>query len=478
MTDLRLISPLCRARLPAVLLAAWLIADAFARPGLAQAQPAQAAQAASAPVAVASAPAQAAPAPAAAQAADYIVAVVNTEPITDSEVRERVMRAEREARTRNVPPPPLAELRKAALENLIAEQTQLQYAREQGLKVSDEALQQAELAVARQNNLPSIEELERRVQAEGIPLKVFRDDLRNQVLLVQLRDRDLGPKVEVSDAEVDAYIREQTGARADQPLLNLAMILVAVPEHTVAEENERLQARAQEVARRARGGEDFAKLAAEFSDANGHGADGGVLGLRPADRYPALFVQSTRNAHVGEVVGPVKSGAGYHILKVLERKRNDQLEDLKIPQTRARHILLKIGPSQSERVARDRLADFKRRIQSGQAQFGDLARENSQDPGSAADGGELGWANPGQFVPEFQRAMDNLDPGAISDPVTTRYGVHLIQVEERREKVLAPDEQRQLARNVLREKKTQEAFDTWASDVRGRAYIEYRDPPS
>ncbi|MDR0276004.1 MAG: peptidylprolyl isomerase [Burkholderiaceae bacterium] len=438
------------------------------------------APAALAPAALAPVPAPTASAPAArvgAGPADHIVAVVNTEPVTNSEVRERVARAQRDARARNLPEPVTGELRKAALEYLIAERAQLQYARQQGLKVSDEALAQAELAVARQNGLSSAEELERRVQAEGIALKAFRDDMRKQVLLAQLREREIEPKIQVSNAEVDSFIREQTGAPASEPLLNLAMILVAVPEHAAPGETERLQARAQEVARRAKTGEDFAKLAAEYSDANRRGADGGVLGLRPADQYPELFVQSVRGLRVGEVVGPIQSGAGYHVLKVLERKQNDQLAEVKIPQTQARHILLKIGPAQSESVARQRLADFKRRILSGQATFGDLARENSQDAGSAEDGGELGWASPGQFVPEFEQAMNNLDPGQISDPIPTRYGIHLIQVEGRRAKVLTPDEQRQLARNMLREKKAQEAFDTWAKEVRGGAYIEYRDPP-
>ena len=426
---------------------------------------------------LAAAGAHAAPAAPASQPADYIVAVVNTEPITNIEVRERMARAQRDARTRNLPEPALEPLRKAALEHLIAERAQLQYARSQGMKVSDEALAQAELAVARQNDLPSAEELERRVQAEGIPIKTFRDDIRNQVLLAQLREREIEPKIQITDAEVDRFIREQTGASVGQPLINLAMILVAVPENAAPEEAQRLQARAQEVARRAKAGEDFAKLAAETSDANRHGADGGELGLRPQDQYPELFVQGTRGLRVGGVAGPLQSGAGYHILKVLERKQNDQLAEVKIPQTHVRHILLRISPAQSESVARLRLADFKRRILSGQATFGDLARENSQDIGSAPDGGDLGWATPGQFVPEFEQAINNLDTGQISDPVTTRFGVHLIQVEDRQAKVLTSDEQRQMARNMLREKKAQEAFDTWAKEVRGRAYVEYRDPP-
>ncbi|HNO43343.1 MAG TPA: peptidylprolyl isomerase, partial [Ottowia sp.] len=308
------------------------------------------------------------------------------------------------------------------------------------------------------------------------PVKDFQDDVRNQVLLARLREREIEPRLRVTDAEVEAFIREQTGVNPAAVDLNLAMILVAVPEGSSATELARLQARADEVARRARAGEDFAALALEFSDANNRGRDGGVLGLRPSERYPDLFVRSVQRARVGDIVGPVKSEAGWHVLKLLERKQNKELPEVRIPQTHVQHILLRTGPAQSEQVARQRLADYKRRIQAGQASFEQLAREHSQDA-SATDGGDLGWAPPGQFVPEFEQAMNNLDPGQISDPVTTRFGVHLIRVEGRREQVLGAAEQRQLARNVLREKKAEEAFETWAREVRGRAYVELREPP-
>ncbi|HRN76468.1 peptidylprolyl isomerase [Ottowia sp.] len=444
-------------------------------------KPAPEAAPAAAPAATASAAAPvSAPAPkpvsSAPREADFIVAVVNTEPLTNHEVRARMARAQRQLAERSMSAPPSDQLRKEMLERLIAERAQLQYAREIGLKVDEAALAQAELAIARQNQLDSIEELHRRVQQEGLTVAEFRADVRNQVLLARLREREIEPKLKVTDAEVEAYIREQTGARTGTVDLNLAMILVAVPEDSSAADTARLQARAAEVVRRARAGEDFAQLALEFSDANNRGRDGGVLGLRAADRYPELFVQSTERARVGEIVGPVRSAAGFHVLKVLERKQNKELPEVRIPQTRARHILLRVGPTQGEQVARDRAADFKRRIQAGQASFEELARQYSQDD-SAQDGGDLGWANPGQFTPEFERAMNSLDVRQVSDPVVTRFGVHLIRVDDRREQVLTDAEQRLLARNMLRERKAQEAFETWAQEVRGRAYVEYRDPP-
>lgn len=439
----------------------------------------QPATAAMAPKATASAAAPAdrpAPASASAREADYIVAVVNTEPITNNEVRARAARAEREMTARGMVPPPAATLRNEMLERLIGERAQLQYAREIGLKVDGATLEQAELSIARQNRLGSVEDLHRRVEAEGISVKDFQDDVRNQVLLARLREREIEPKLRVTDTEVDAFIREQTGASTGTPEINLAMILVAVPDGSGADELARLKARADDVARRARAGEDFAKLAQEFSDANNRGRDGGVLGLRPLDRYPDLFVRSTQGAPVGGIVGPVKSDAGFHVLKVIERKVNRDLPEVRIPIAQVRQIVLRIGPTQSAQVARDRLADFKRRIQSRQASFGELAREFSQDP-SAREGGDLGWVPPGQFVPEIERVVGNLDPGQISDPVASGDGVYLMQVEGRREQVLTSDQQRQMARNMLREKKAEEAFDTWAREVRGRAYIEYREPP-
>ena len=300
--------------------------------------------------------------------------------------------------------------------------------------------------------------------------------MRNQVLLSRLREREIEPRIRVSDADVDAYIREQTGARTAVPELNLAMILVEVPEHASADDVARLQKRADEAAEKARAGEDFAKLAAEYSDANNRGRDGGVLGLHPLDKYPELFVKSTQGAPVGGIVGPVRSPAGFHVLKVLERKVNRELPEVKIPLTHVRGITLKVGPAQSLQVARERLADFKRRIQSGQASFSQLARQYSQDD-TAADGGDLGWVTPGQFAPELDQVVGNLDAGQISDPIVTGNTVHLLQVEGRREQVLTSAQQRQMARNMLREKKATEAFDTWAKEVRGRAYVEMREPP-
>ncbi|MGH6626670.1 MAG: peptidylprolyl isomerase [Burkholderiaceae bacterium] len=406
--------------------------------------------------------------------ADYIVAVVNSEPITNNEVRSRLVRVEQQLTQQGAALPSREELTRQVLERLISEKAQLQLARESGIRVEEGTVDQAEQSVARQNQM-EVTELRRKLAAEGTPLSQFREELRNQVLLQRLRERELEPRVKVSDLDVDQFIREQQG-RTDLATLeiNLGHVLVLVPESASAAQITTLQARAQRVAERARAGEDFAALAREFSDA-AEGRHGGQLGLRNAQRYPELFVESTLNLRVGDIVGPLRSAAGFHVLKVLE-KQQAGLPGVTVTQSHARHILLRLGPQLSESAAIQRLADFKRRLQAGRADFAALARENSQD-GSARDGGDLGWVNPGQFVPEFEEVMNGLSPGQVSEPLVSRFGVHLIQLLERRTATLSQREQRDLARNLVREKKLDEAYTTWAQEVRGRAYVEFREAP-
>lgn len=411
---------------------------------------------------------------AATRQADYIVAVVNSEPITNNEVRARMVRMEQQMAQQGAPMPPKNELARALLERMIVERAQLQLAKELGLQVSESAVDDAVLNVAKQNQL-SVEELRRRMTAEGLVFAQFRTDLRNELLLNRLRDRELEPKAKVSEQEIDEYLREQTGASsAAVQEINLAQILVAVPENASAEQVSALQARAQAAADRARNGTDFTVLVKEFSAATGGSADG-QMGLRPAERYPQLFVDATQNVAVGGVAGPIRSGAGFHILKVIEKKRAG-MPGSTVTQTRARHILLRPSAQLTEAAAVAQLQDFKRRIASGQADFAALAREHSQD-GSGKDGGELGWAAQGQFVPEFEERMNTLATGQVGDPVVSRFGIHLIQVLERRTTVLSPKEQREAVRAQLREKKLEEGYSAWAQELRGRAYVEYREAP-
>ncbi|MHB1249114.1 MAG: peptidylprolyl isomerase [Polaromonas sp.] len=412
------------------------------------------------------------------QPADFIVAVVNSEPITNSEVRIKLIRTEQQMLQQGAALPTRGELVRQILERLINDKVQLQLARESGVRVDDNAVEAGIQAVASQNQL-SLEELRRRLKADGIDYNQFRSELRDELLVTRLRQREIEPRVKVTEQDIDQFLRAQDGpagpgSEQSSLALNLAEILVAVPENATNEQVSALQAKARQVVERARAGADFATLVNEFPSSSARG-NGGQMGLRSADRYPTLFVEATQNLPVGALAGPLRSGAGFHILKVIEKKQAG-MPGLIITQTHARHILLRLTPQLNEAAAVAKLADFKKRILAGQADFAALARENSED-GSAREGGDLGWTNPGTFVPEFETVMNSLGPNAISDPLVSRFGVHLIQVLERRETRISERERREMARNVLREKKLEEAYVLWAQEVRGRAYVEYREPP-
>ncbi len=410
-----------------------------------------------------------------ARSADFIVAVVNSEPITNNEVQALKARLEKE-----LPPgaklPEGQSLDKQALDQLIIEKAQLQVARENGIRIEENEIELTLQNIARQNQLTK-EQLFQRLGQEGLTLAAFREQVRTQLVINRLREREVENRSRISDADVEKEIQARQLNNQGSALamdLNLAMILIAVPENSSPTEIAALQARAQQVSQRAKSGENFANLATSFSQAADKGANGGEMGLRSADRYPTLFVQSVATLKKGDVSDPIRSGAGFHILKVLEKKQSD-MSGTTIVQTRARHILLRLSNDMTESAARNRLLSFKQRIQAG-TDFAELARQFSQD-GSAASGGDLGWAAPGQFVPEFEEVMAQLRPGQISEPLVSRFGVHLIQVMERRDAPVTLREQREIVRNQLREKKIEELYTTWLEELRGRAYIELRDPP-
>lgn len=415
--------------------------------------------------------------PAVIRQVDFIVAVVNSEPITNQEVQSLSQRLAREAagQGRQVS---ATELKRLALEQLINEKAQLQQARESGIKIDNEAVEQAELGMANNNQI-SREELHKRLQEEGLSVSQYRAQLSTQLMLARIREREVDARIRISDIEVEQFLQERLKAQAAQASqmpaqLNLAMILIAVPENSTEAETQSLAERARQIAQRARSGEDFAVLAKANSQASDLGANGGVLGLRPVDRFPELFVDATRQLAVGVVSEPVRSGAGFHILKVLERRQAPAT--LVITQTRARHILLRPSAQLSQEQALVRLSAVRQDILSGKADFAAVAARLSQD-GSAEQGGDLGWASPGMFVPEFEQVMNRLRPGQLAEPLVSRFGVHLIEVTDRRNVAMSDAEQRDMARSALREKKLEESYNSWVEDVRARAYVELRDPP-
>lgn len=413
-------------------------------------------------------------APAAARTADFIVALVNSEPVTNSEIRRRVQRVTQQLAQRGGPQPTREQLIAEVMELVITERAQMQHAADVGVRVGDAELDDAERAVAAQNQLSREEFRRRLVQDAGTDVVQFRAELRRELTLQRLQEREVISKVTVSEADIDNHLRDQRPANNPNALeLNLGHVLVAVPEGASEAQVQALQAKADEAARRARGGEDIAQLAREMSDAPER-TRGGTFGMRPAGRLPELFVNGVRNLPVGGVAGPLRSPAGFHVLKVIEKRTAGV--DASVTQTRARHILLRPSSQLSQAQAIERLNGWRQQIAAGQARFEDLAREHSAD-GSAAGGGELGWASPGQFVPEFEQAMDALRPGEVSPPVVSRFGVHLIRVEERRQQALSQRDQREAVRNIVREKKAAEALELWARDIRARAYVEIREEP-
>ncbi len=402
---------------------------------------------------------------------DYIAVIVNQEAVTAGELERRIERAQAEA-GRGARLPPEDELRRLALDALIDERVMITMARESGMRVEDDEVDRAVQNIAAQNQI-SMATLRTRLRAEGMDYARFRANVRDQIMIERLREREVYGRIRISDEEVDAFLEDQRAKASVDAETNIAQILVTVPEDADAATVAARRAVAELALARVQKGEAFEAVAREVSE-DGNRATGGVIGLRPASRLPDLFVEATRALKPGEVTpAPVRSGAGFHVLKLLERK---EAVLGRITQTRARHVLLRTSPQLSAELAARRLADYRRQIEDGSKTFEEIARQFSED-GSAAAGGELGWASPGVMVPEFEQAMNALPVNGLSAPVVSRFGVHLIQVLERREQVLEVKQLREQARNVLREQRFEQAYLDWTKELRSRAYVEYREPP-
>ena len=401
---------------------------------------------------------------------DYIVAVVDSVPITNHDVRLKAQTLQRDAQRtgKSMAEVPL----KQALERLIAEKASLELAREMGIQVDEAAVDQAELTLASQQNM-SVSVLRERARAEGSSPERLRRELRDQITIQRLAERNVPARIQITDADIEAEVQARLQASGNlNPDVELAHILIAVPDNASPEQVNALRQRAEQALERLRQGADFAAMAQQMSN----GAErerGGLMGLKPLDRYPTLFVDAVRPLTVGQFAPLVRSGAGFHILRVVQRRASAVAT---VTETRVRHILLRPGGQLSLVQARAQLAEYRRAIEAQRADFAALAREHSQDA-TAAQGGDLGWVTPGVFVPEFEEVMNGLQPGQLSDPLVSRFGVHLIEVLERRESPIGERDLRELVRSQLRARKYPEIFEAWSQEVRGRAYVEYRDPP-
>lgn len=398
--------------------------------------------------------AQTAPAP----GRDFIVAVVDAVPITNHEVNTRVTQMRQQLTQQGRPVPTTASLLRDALERLINEKAQLQYAKDTGVVIDDTALEQA---AARMAEDPKTINARQRLE------------LHDQLTLQRLAERNVPARIKINESDIEQAMQERRNATVNtNPTIELGHIFIAVPESASEAQVAELQAKAQSALARIKRGDSFGSVAKEVSQ-SAERDNGGLMGARPADRYPTLFLEATQALAVGEVSAVVRSGAGFHILKLVSKRGADTMT---ITETRARHILLRPGGQLSQVAARAQLASYKRDIEAGRADFAKLAQEHSQD-GSASNGGDLGWVAPGMFVPEFEEVMGKLQLGQIADPTVSRFGVHLIQVLARREAPISERDLRDMVRNKLREQKYDETYQLWAQEVRGRAYVEYRDPP-
>jgi peptidyl-prolyl cis-trans isomerase SurA len=403
---------------------------------------------------------------------DRIVAVVNDEAITAFELRARLAMVERQLRTQNVQLPPRDALERQLLERMITDRVQLQLAKETGLRISDIELDAAMRRIAEGNRL-SLQDFRAALERDGVAWAKFREEIRDEIALSRLREREVESRILVSDGEIDNYLAnpDQGGGSANVEV-QTAHIVIRVPEQASPDQLMRIGARAQAALDQIRRGESFAKVAASYSDAP-DGLTGGVMGLRPLDRLPALYAEAVKNLKPGETSDVLRSPAGFHIVMLVSRTGDGgSKRTVTLKQTRARHILIKVNEVVSETEARRKLVALKERLDNG-ADFAELARLNSNDL-SAAKGGDLGWLYQGDTVPEFEKAMDALKLNQISEPVQSPFGFHLIQVLERRTEDATAERQRLAARQVLRERKSDEAYQDWVRQIRDRAYVEYR----
>ena len=399
---------------------------------------------------------------------DRVVAVVNSEVVTRLDLDEQIKVATQQLNRQGTPLPAHDVLERQLLERLVTAKVLAQSAKETGLRVDDTQLQRSIERIA-QENKASPEAFRKLLEADGIDFNRFREELRNEILIGRLKEREVDSKILITDAEIDNYLKNQQiqGGKDDE--YSLSHILILVPEQASPEQIKTKRVIADKALEQLKGGADFRQVSAGVSDAQ-NALDGGALGWRPAARLPQIFVDSVKSMNVGDVSPVLRSANGFHIIKLTDKRGNET--PVIIQQTHARHILLRLNEVVSEAEAKQRLTNLKERIENGTS-FIELARLQSEDA-SASRGGDLGWLSPGDTVPEFERAMNGLEPGQVSDPVQSPFGWHLIQVIERRSEDMSKERQRVLARQSIRTRKADEAYQEWVRQQRDRAYVELR----
>jgi peptidyl-prolyl cis-trans isomerase SurA len=400
---------------------------------------------------------------------DRVLVIVNDEAITQWDMNEGRRIVMQQLKASNVTPPAADVLDKQVLERLIVERAVLQFAKETGIRVDDTTVERTILRVAEENKLAP-DEFRKVLEREGIPYANYREDIRRQITVQRVREREVDSKVTVSDAEVDNYLATVASQAGGEDEYQLSHIYVAVPEQATPDVVEARHRRAEDALGEVKSGKPFAEVAAAFSAAP-DASSGGDLGWRTRARLPSVFADAVPSMKPGEVSAILRSPGGFHIVKLVNvRSRN---QPTVVDQTHARHILIKVNETTSEADAKVKIDRLRDRLASG-ASFEDLARANSEDP-SSAKGGDLGWISPGDTVPDFERAMDKLAPNEISAPVRTPFGWHLIQVVERRKQDVTKERRREQARAAIRQRKSDEQFEDFVRQLRDRTYVEYKN---
>ena len=409
------------------------------------------------------------------QLVDAILVVVNNEVITRKDLIDRMRTVESRMTAQGIALPPRNQLQAQVLERMIVERAQVQQAKEDGINVDDALLDKAMDTIAAQNKL-SLAQFRVQLERQGMKFADFREQIRNEIMMQRVREREVDSKIQISDSEIDNYLAAEAGA-GQQEEVDVAQILIRVPDNPSPELLAQRRKRAEEVYQQVRTGGDFAKIAAAYSDAS-DAMTGGDLGWRTPDRLPQLFADAVANLKPGELAPIMRSGNGFHVLRLVGRRAapgagTGAPSVAPIVQTHARHILIKVTAVVTAADARRKLVELKERLDNKAATFEDLAKTFSNDL-SASKGGDLGWIYPGDTVPEFERAMNDLQVGQVSDPVETPFGFHLIQVLERKTDDMSQERLRTAARNAIRERKVEEATEEWTRQLRDRAYVEYR----
>ena len=412
--------------------------------------------------------AHAAPSAPATTQIDRIMVVVNDEIITQSELKVRLDEIKKRIASQKIEAPPENVLKKQVLERLILERLQLQVAKQMGLEASNDKVDTALQNIAAQNRM-SLTELYKTMAKDGLSEAALREQIRQQIIIQQLVEREIGNRISVSESEMENF-RDNNENRDGGTEYNISHILISVPESATPEILQQTRQRAEALLQILRNGAAFDQAA--IANSQGQNAlEGGNLGWKKTGELPALFVSALKTMRPGEVSDLLRSPSGFHLLKLIDKRGGKKTQA--ITQTRARHILLRTNEIVSADDARRRLEKLRQRIENGD-DFTELAKAHSEDPGSAVSGGDLGWVNPGQTVPEFERAMDALKLNELSAPVRTSYGFHLIQVLERRQQDVTQERDQADARQQIQARKTDERYEQWVRQLRDEAYIDYR----